>query len=1590
MKKDTAISEVIGAVILIAIFVVSAGVVMSVIMTPPERAMPVLDYYGCNPSGDTKCIVHKGGATLYSAQYYLRGLGNDTLERPLVPGLIWSVPGCEEHGCLENFTLEDRICTDSAEVSFIQLIIIDETGNTLHGTVSMSDRCASGVTGFSGGFREECDPTTHLNPYPADVEVEFDIITCTWKCIGGGYPINNSCDEPEPLTCAQLNLNPNPPSPLDPDAVVRQTEDCTWLCSNGGLENREPQRGGDGVFRCDFTPGEGEPCENPNPYAPLEEDRDVYQTEDCTWLCFEGELDRLPLNQGYTCTPGTDEVNYPKFDLCYVRNQIPSKSVLYLSNIQNVGSYRIELVFDENNKEPRRLDVSEGPYLDMRSRLPITKVNLVTSLGVYVAPVYLPFEDPNAKWCPCPDGWETDWDADPTGETCKPSWKDIDVDACWIESGKKAVNVLGGEAGESYSVLFNGVESGITHLGVDSWTRHPPGEATHPYPISSVELKNAGAGGTKSLALNNDNNYCCGTCPPDQRPIATENPIGCDMSANRDDLPEGCDCNCECDPDLNLWEPPAGTFSTLSDDVQVPSKRFEDCECMPGYGEYPDCELREFNPLVCYTHENKTKVMIYDVDPDQSDNKDWPSKWYRIEVLNQITLLDQRTLGDYNIGGILPGDDVPPYNRAVDFLNLYIVRPDEKEGDEPILVGCASGEDNPPCSKISWCDPECTKDYMEWNPDTETCDCPPGYTRNGDLCDPVPFTVSLDCVEPNTVGINWGDAEPSAKYRVTLIGRTGVEEIGTQIYIISREQELPQQLVANNPFMKITGVGIEIEDLEATSQGEEGWIQVAIEEVPSCPNPTFTACYVTDKIVRVTAADPIHLYPGYHSWCLAGSNGEVCEKILSPEWEITGDDTIERVLLQQFGDVFSAIPGGVCDPVTLVACWAHVDKNLIELTPPDIDFNEIYWLRANSGEEILLPKTDEEFNRIVFGPAVDPISTIRLYLINNLIEKFDDRFLAGEGEVVEYCPEVTCPPNMVWNPVTEECECIPGSALNEEGVCEIAPVVITACWSMNPHRQIDIELTNRDLRVEYQIWVNNAYQGLYRPGNDGKMRITLAAGTIQSVRVLLNGEPVPLIFNGGFVEGNILLANRENIPDCLTGTCVDEYANTEDRNKDWANGCRCFERSVPAEAIVKNPQTGGDYNCASTGSRPAGVFCPAPGQTVNIETKADGSCDCEIGYDRVPAAPLTALITACRVRLPDWGQPYCSGGSNNKGVQFYGKDESPGILYEIQFRESKLPIATAIHVGGTRTLIGVGSAPESLAAYLCTDTAIKQLNFPGNLISYECVNKIGPIVYGGKGNIKECTPTSAGVTATCKADDIHPGTGGGAYYGMTVPAHFNVGSSDFQQSCGVGNGCICDYGYTDAAGNTCTPIKFDRVEYCYAAEDRNAVELILPKAQLNLIQSYCPPAGAPASIPYRVDIGGQNQISYYAGSPQTFSVNEKEGKNIPVKINLYRPVYINSQAIPAANKIEFYSTSTMHPPGVPTQQHRDNSVNPVVFNSMATWDGVRYCGCVGEDNQGPCDYNRWKEFQEWVEDCKKTQDYLDGNRLCDYSEYKNR
>jgi len=185
MKRDAGVTEIVGAVILLALTVAGAAIVMSLFLTPPERAIPTLDYYGCSPDGNTRCIVHQGGATLYSGQYYFNGLDQN---QELVPGLVWDVN--------RDFTLEDRICTysvGSTDVSFIQLIIIDESGHSLHGTIPTAGLCTSGIAASESiKFGDQCTPSTH--PYAGGAAVHFDPITCTWVCNNGsGLPRDDEC-----------------------------------------------------------------------------------------------------------------------------------------------------------------------------------------------------------------------------------------------------------------------------------------------------------------------------------------------------------------------------------------------------------------------------------------------------------------------------------------------------------------------------------------------------------------------------------------------------------------------------------------------------------------------------------------------------------------------------------------------------------------------------------------------------------------------------------------------------------------------------------------------------------------------------------------------------------------------------------------------------------------------------------------------------------------------------------------------------------------------------------------------------------------------------------------------------------------------------------------------------------------------------------------------------------------------------------------------------------------------------------------------------------------------------------------------------
>jgi len=366
MKRDAGVTEVIGAIILIAITVAGAGIVMSMIMTPPDRAMPTLDYYGCNPVGNTKCIVHQGGATLYAGQYYVRGLD---LNHEPVPNLLWTfngapVTGCDELGCRDhNFTLEDRICTDNAAVSYIQLVIIDETGHSLHGTVNVDGPCISEVSvGGAGSFEEACTAAMVPNEYAGVAGVSFNPATCAWRCSDGLRPI----DYGEGLSCERshqlpnCNLFENPYGPVE--GLTLNPNNCQWVCSDG------------------FPP-----------------DR-VGSTHSC---------DRIPPTQ-----------RFPTASVCYVRDV--GQTVIRVSELSNAGQHRLQLVYASGTPATENFVLSNGDFSAIGSsgRRAITEINLINSAGVVPSDCgdNCRFTFASRGWCPCPDGMNPD--PNPDGEKC--------------------------------------------------------------------------------------------------------------------------------------------------------------------------------------------------------------------------------------------------------------------------------------------------------------------------------------------------------------------------------------------------------------------------------------------------------------------------------------------------------------------------------------------------------------------------------------------------------------------------------------------------------------------------------------------------------------------------------------------------------------------------------------------------------------------------------------------------------------------------------------------------------------------------------------------------------------------------------------------------------------------------------------------------------------------------------------------------------------------------------------------------------------------------------------------------------------------
>ena len=183
------------ALILIAVALVGAGIVLSIVMDKPDPNLPVLAYTGCylDDTLPSICIVHEGGTTLYENQYYVRGL--DASQQIIEPEASWIYPG--------DFRLGTSVCTTDPRVSAIQLIVYDESGTTLHGTRYPLEACSGEV----GTEPSEPSPLACLDPCPGDMY--RDPITCACTCPDGQIFQDGSCVDPDPPSignvCADLD-----------------------------------------------------------------------------------------------------------------------------------------------------------------------------------------------------------------------------------------------------------------------------------------------------------------------------------------------------------------------------------------------------------------------------------------------------------------------------------------------------------------------------------------------------------------------------------------------------------------------------------------------------------------------------------------------------------------------------------------------------------------------------------------------------------------------------------------------------------------------------------------------------------------------------------------------------------------------------------------------------------------------------------------------------------------------------------------------------------------------------------------------------------------------------------------------------------------------------------------------------------------------------------------------------------------------------------------------------------------------------------------------------------------------------------------
>jgi len=831
MKRDAGVTEVIGAIILIAITVVGAGIVMSLIMTPPDRAMPVLDYYGCNPTGETKCIVHQGGATLYAGQYYLRGLDKNNQDR----NAEWNIPGCDGQGCQANFTLENRICTDTPGVEHIQLIIIDETGHSLHGTVLAIGRCI--------GESAPCAGPDPNDPRASVVGINWNQATCRYECDDRLPPNEGTCVRPEscdphPCSGVVVPCDPN----VDPD------------CDCPDEKKVEKYHG---------TPVQNEVVLNP-PNAP---------THRCEWVCkagtdLQGREPKTWMEQ-YTCSNhgSSEKPTGLTFSVCYIRGQEPPKSVIQISNIKNLNTeYNLQLVFDDGTTSNHgALQERRVSGIGTLNKKPIAGVNVLKNNQLVHIPGTSPMTlDPN-QWCPCPQGYiypgqNDDPQKSDIGEACIPNCPDgtvqqsngscacvkpdgtidpnaeltngtcgckegykynkdgvctpiVQITACWHNPGepprsppdpakpdKHVVMVTGGEPDVTYQIGFD--EGGTPSSDFSHVGETKSQEYVFTKPVTSVRLFLDGELFSNVVSLSDNSAYCPGSCPPEQ--IL---------------LPNG---DCDCDPDQN-YEGVSGNMASSGFQNTVKllndERKFGDCGCMPEYFENPPCSIGILTPVACWAHEDKHKVRVISI-PDAPIGASYIVK----ANVNRPGTQPPYKHPAETIGKILE------YLDEVTSITLYVDRsdkedpvketseidfciPDCPQGDPSCVpVTCTSGDKN--------CPVECSAPYLTWNGPPK-CDCPAGYERvpKTIICNPKHPEITISCTEPTNptrIQIDWSNADIGAVYDVELIGtnQNGNEGVkirnpqGSPVTISEGVQEQPQTFTANDPWMKITEVEI--------------------------------------------------------------------------------------------------------------------------------------------------------------------------------------------------------------------------------------------------------------------------------------------------------------------------------------------------------------------------------------------------------------------------------------------------------------------------------------------------------------------------------------------------------------------------------------------------------------------------------------------------------------------------------------------------------------------------------------------------------------------------------------------------------------